>query len=173
MAGLPRLLREPGPRFIIPFVDRPIRVDKREQVVGVASRSCATRDEQLVDIDACIAYRTIDPLKMVLAVRDVSESLAARALDILGALVAESTGEDVRFRREALADVTEPTAADAGLSSSNGVRVDWETWGYGPATTWVFLDGERRVVLYCQSEEPSGDRWLSNAETFEFLPAEE
>ena len=69
--------------------------------------------------------------------------------------------------------VTEPAAADAGLSSTNGVRLDWETWGNGPATAWVFLDDERRVVLFCQSGEPPEDRWLSIAETFEFLPADE
>ena len=70
-------------------------------------------------------------------------------------------------------DVTEPTVVDAGLSSANGVRLDWEIWGGQPATTWVFLDGERRVVLFCRSEEPPDDRWLSIAETFRFLPAEE
>ena len=69
--------------------------------------------------------------------------------------------------------VTEPTAADAGMSSTIGVRVDWETWAYGPATAWVFLDGERRVVLFCQSEEPPEDRWLPIAESFEFLHTEE
>jgi hypothetical protein len=69
--------------------------------------------------------------------------------------------------------VTEPTVADAGLSSTIAVRADWETWDGGSATAWIFLDGERRVVLFCQSEEPPEDRWLSIAETFEFLPAEE
>jgi hypothetical protein len=69
--------------------------------------------------------------------------------------------------------VTEPTVADADLPSTDGVRVDWETWGTGSATAWVFLDGERRVVLFCHSKEPPEDRWLSIAETFEFLPAEE
>jgi len=69
--------------------------------------------------------------------------------------------------------VTEPTVADAGLSSANGVRLDWENWGGQPATAWVFLDGERRVVLFCRSEEPPDDDWLSIAETFEFLPSEE
>jgi hypothetical protein len=68
--------------------------------------------------------------------------------------------------------VTEPTVADAGLASTNAVRVDWESWGIGSASAWIFLDGERRVVLFCQSEEPPKDRWRSIAETFEFLPAE-
>jgi hypothetical protein len=70
-------------------------------------------------------------------------------------------------------DVTEPTVADAGPSSTNGVRVDWETWGRGSATAWIFLDGERRVVLFCHSGKPPDDRWLSIAETFEFVPVED
>jgi hypothetical protein len=70
-------------------------------------------------------------------------------------------------------DVTEPTVAEAGLSSTIAVRADWETWGGVPATAWIFLDNERRVVLFCRSEEPPEDDWLSIAETFEFLPVEE
>jgi hypothetical protein len=69
--------------------------------------------------------------------------------------------------------VTEPTVADAGLASTTGVRADWETWGIGSATAWVFLDGARRAALFCRSTEPPEDRWLSIAETFEFLPVEE
>jgi hypothetical protein len=39
-----------------------------------------------------------------------------------------------------------------------------------PATAWVFLDGERRLALFCRAEEPPADDWRSIAETFEFLP---
>jgi len=42
-----------------------------------------------------------------------------------------------------------------------------------PATAWIFTDGDRHAALLCRSVRPPDDRWLSIAESFEFLPAEE
>ena len=122
----PELVRGPGLRFIIPLIDRPVRVDMREQVVEVASRSSATRDKQLVDLDARIGYRVIDPLAMVLAVSDLRGSLEARAVHILGKLIAESSSEDARFLRE-------------GLAADLRDRLDADTESWGVTITEVAL----------------------------------
>ena len=55
------------------------------------------------------------------------------------------------------------------------MRADWERWSGRPATAWVYLDndGHAAAALLCRSDEPPDDGWLSIAETFEFLPAEE
>jgi hypothetical protein len=68
---------------------------------------------------------------------------------------------------------SEPVVTQVSLPSGRTIRADWERWSEMPATAWVFLDSDRRAALLCRSDEPPDDRWLSIAETFEFLHAEE
>jgi len=106
----------------------------------------------------------------------VARLAEVRSLDDWRAVFIEAADWQ-RFRGTLLSPGGQPgelTMADAGLSSTNGVRAHWETWRVGcPATAWIFLDGERRAVLFCRATMPPEDRWLSIAETFQFLPAEE
>lgn len=112
------LVRPPGLRFVIPFIDRPVRVDMREQVVEVASRSSATRGGQEVDLDARVGYRVNDPLALVLSVGDLRGSLRVRAMTLMVDLIGESSNEDVRFRRGRI-------AADL----RDRLNADTERWG--------------------------------------------
>lgn len=66
--------------------------------------------------------------------------------------------------------VPDVTAVD--LASGPAVLADWKRWWGMPATAWVFLDGEHRIVLFCRADAPPDDRWRSIAETFRFLPEE-
>lgn len=112
------LVRQPGLRFIIPFVDRPVRVDMRSQVAKVSSPSTATRDKELVDLDARIGYRVTDPLAMVLSVSDLRGSLETRGMVILLDLIGESSNDDVRFRRDRLA-----------VDMQDRLEAETEPWG--------------------------------------------
>jgi hypothetical protein len=66
-----------------------------------------------------------------------------------------------------------PVVTEVALPSGRSVQADWPRRNGMPATAWVFLDGDRRVALFCRSEEPPDDRWRSIAETFAFLTEEE
>lgn len=68
---------------------------------------------------------------------------------------------------------SEPVVTQVDLPSGPTVGADWERWSGMPATAWILADGDRRAALFCRSDEPPEDRWLSVAESFEFLPAEE
>jgi hypothetical protein len=68
---------------------------------------------------------------------------------------------------------SEPVATEVGLSSGRAIRVDWEQWQEMPATAWIFADSDRHAALLCRADEPPADRWLSIAESFEFLRAAE
>jgi len=39
-----RLVKDPGLRFLIPIVDRPVKVDIREQFIEVPSQTTITKD---------------------------------------------------------------------------------------------------------------------------------
>lgn len=66
--GKYRTTVEPGLRFVIPFVQRILKVDMREQVVDVPPQEVITKDNVAVTVDAVIYYEPTDPVKLKYAV---------------------------------------------------------------------------------------------------------
>ena len=58
----------PGLRFVVPFVQRMLKVDMREQVVDVPPQEVITKDNVVVTVDAVIYYEATDPVKLKYAV---------------------------------------------------------------------------------------------------------
>ncbi len=58
----------PGLRFVVPFVQRLLKVDMREQVVDVPPQEVITKDNVAVTVDAVIYYEATDPVKLRYAV---------------------------------------------------------------------------------------------------------
>jgi len=54
----------PGLRFVIPFVQRILKVDMREQVVDVPPQEVITKDNVVVTVDAVIFFEATDPVKL-------------------------------------------------------------------------------------------------------------
>src|SRR3989337_2050926 len=59
------MVRDPGLRFLIPVIDRPVKVDVREQFIEVPSQTTITRDNAPINVDFLIYCRHSDPLKSV------------------------------------------------------------------------------------------------------------
>jgi len=55
---------DPGLRIIVPFVERIVRVDMREQVVDVPPQEVITKDNVVVTVDAVVYYQATDPVKL-------------------------------------------------------------------------------------------------------------
>ncbi len=55
---------DPGLRVIIPFIERLVRVDMREQVVDVPPQEVITEDNVVVTVDAVVYYRATDPVRL-------------------------------------------------------------------------------------------------------------
>ncbi len=58
----------PGLRFVVPFVQRMLKVDMREQVVDVPPQEVITKDNVVVTVDAVIYFEATDPVKLKYAV---------------------------------------------------------------------------------------------------------
>ena len=58
----------PGLRFVVPFVQRMLKVDMREQVVDVPPQEVITKDNVVVTVDAVIYYEATDPKNLMYAV---------------------------------------------------------------------------------------------------------
>lgn len=81
-------IKGPGLVFIIPIIDKPVRMDLRTRVIDVPKQRIITRDNVTVDVDAVVYYRITDPQKAIVEVQryDVATSLLAQTTlrDIIG-----------------------------------------------------------------------------------------
>jgi regulator of protease activity HflC (stomatin/prohibitin superfamily) len=55
---------ESGLTLIVPFIERMIKVDMREQVVDVPPQGVITKDNVVVEVDAVVYYEVTDPVKV-------------------------------------------------------------------------------------------------------------
>jgi regulator of protease activity HflC (stomatin/prohibitin superfamily) len=53
-----------GLTLIVPFIERMIKVDMREQVVDVPPQGVITKDNVVVEVDAVVYYEVTDPVKV-------------------------------------------------------------------------------------------------------------
>ena len=81
-------IKGPGLVFIVPIIDKIIKLDLRTRVIDVPKQRVITKDNVTVDVDAVVYYRITDPEKAVVEVQryEVATSLLAQTTlrDILG-----------------------------------------------------------------------------------------
>ncbi len=81
-------IKGPGLVFVVPVIDRVIKLDLRTRVIDVPKQRVITKDNVTVDVDAVVYYRITDPEKAVVEVQryEVATSLLAQTTlrDILG-----------------------------------------------------------------------------------------
>ncbi len=99
------LTKGPGLVLLIPFIDRPQRVNLREQYVEVPSQTAITKDNVTIPIDFLIYWRIIDPLKSVVNVQDFVGALAGVATTNLRAVVGDFLLDDVLSKRDQINEV--------------------------------------------------------------------
>src|SRR6202142_680699 len=99
------MVRQPGVRFLIPFVDRGVVVDLREQFIEVPSQTTITKDNAPINIDFLIYWRIADPLKSVVNVAYFAGALQGIATTTLRAVIGDITLDDVLSRRDQINEV--------------------------------------------------------------------
>jgi len=92
--------RGPGPVLLIPFVDRPVRVDQRELFIEVPHQSCITKDNVSIQIDFLIYRQVLDATASVVAVTNFAGASQGIAATILRALIGDIPLDDVLAKRE-------------------------------------------------------------------------
>jgi regulator of protease activity HflC (stomatin/prohibitin superfamily) len=142
-AGLD-LVKGPGPVFLIPLVDRPIRVDLREQFIEVPSQTTITRDNAPINIDFLIYWRIADPLKSVVNVANFAGALQGIATTTLRAVIGDILLDDVLSKRDQINEV---------LRS----KLDEQTERWGGKVTTV----EIREIIPPREVQESMNRMLS------------
>ena len=100
-----QMLRDPGLRFLVPIIDRPVKVDVREQFIEVPSQTTITKDNAPINVDFLIYWRIVDPLKSVVNVANFAGALQGVATTTLRAVIGDISLDEVLSRREQINEV--------------------------------------------------------------------
>lgn len=90
----------PGLVLLIPGVDRPVKVDLREQVREVPQQTSITKDNAPINIDFLWYFKVIEPSQSVLQVTNFEAAAAGIAATTLRAVIGGIPLDDVLSQRE-------------------------------------------------------------------------
>jgi regulator of protease activity HflC (stomatin/prohibitin superfamily) len=93
--------RDPGLRFMIPWVDQMVKVDMRTVTWIMTERQeIITKDNVTVHVDAVVYFNVIDPEKAVLDVEDYRMATEQLALTSLRSVLGQSDLDEVLAERD-------------------------------------------------------------------------
>ncbi len=114
-------LRGPGLIFLIPFIERMMKVDLRVITMDVPSQECITMDNVTVRVDAVIYFRVVDAADAVLKVLDYIKATSLLAATTLRNVVGQSELDELLAHRDKLNDKIQ-VVVDEG-SNPWGIKV--------------------------------------------------
>jgi regulator of protease activity HflC (stomatin/prohibitin superfamily) len=138
------LVRDPGLRFLIPIVDRPVKVDLREQFIEVPSQTNITKDNAPINIDFLIYWRIVGPLQSVVNVANFAGALQGISTTTLRAVIGDILLDDVLSKREQINEVLR-------------TKLDEQTERWGGKVTTV----EIREIIAPRDVQDAMNRMLS------------
>jgi regulator of protease activity HflC (stomatin/prohibitin superfamily) len=92
----------PGLFFIIPFVDRMVKVDLRTVTMDVPSQEVITRDNVTVRVNAVVYFRVVDPQASVVKVMDHVRATSQISQTTLRNVLGQSDLDELLTKREKL-----------------------------------------------------------------------
>jgi len=98
--GVYQGMKEPGLRFVIPFVDELTRVDQRVVPMDIPPQDIITRDNISIKVNAVLFFRVIDPSKAVLAVENYLDATSQISQTTLRSVCGEVELDDLLSQRD-------------------------------------------------------------------------
>ncbi|MEX0681866.1 MAG: slipin family protein [Dehalococcoidia bacterium] len=94
--------RGPGLFFILPFVERMVKVDLRIVTMDVPRQDVITRDNVTVKVDAVVYFRVVDPEQSVVRVMDYIRATSLVAQTTLRSVLGQSELDELLSKRDEL-----------------------------------------------------------------------
>jgi regulator of protease activity HflC (stomatin/prohibitin superfamily) len=143
-----QMVREPGLRFLVPIIDRPVKVDIREQFIEVPSQTTITKDNAPINVDFLIYWRIVDPLRSVVNVANFSGALQGVATTTLRAVIGDISLDEVLSKRDQINELLR-------------VKLDEQTERWGGKVTTV----EIREIIPPRDVQEAMNRQLTAERT--------
>ena len=101
---LGRLLgaKGPGVVFLIPIIDRMVKMDLRVITIGVPQQEVMTKDNVPATVDAVIYFRVISPTDAVVKVEDYWKATSLIAQTTLRSVLGQASLDDLLSQRDAI-----------------------------------------------------------------------
>ena len=100
--GKLRKVRNPGIRFMIPFVDNMMKVSLRTVTKPINSQAIITRDNVSIGVAAVAYYRRVDPVKSIVEIENVGAAIDQIAQTTVRNVVGRSSLDEVLSNTETL-----------------------------------------------------------------------
>lgn len=100
--GRLRDAKGPGLIFIIPFVDKIVKIDQRTITMDVPTQDVITRDNISIKVNAVLYFRVMDPSRAVVQVENYLYATSQLAQTTLRSVCGEASLDDLLQKREAL-----------------------------------------------------------------------
>jgi regulator of protease activity HflC (stomatin/prohibitin superfamily) len=121
----------PGLFFIIPLVDRMVKVDLRVVTLDVPSQEAITKDNVTVKVNAVVYFRVIDPSEAVVQVEDYRRATWNISQTTLRNVIGQSELDEVLAEREKINhtlqqiidEATEPWGIKVGIVEVKDVEL--------------------------------------------------
>jgi len=101
----PEQVKGPGWVFIVPVVQRGVRVSLREQFIEIPSQTNITKDNAPISVDFLIYWRIVDPYRSDVEVQNFNGALQGVATTSLRAVIGDILLDDVLSKREQINEV--------------------------------------------------------------------
>ena len=98
--GKLRGAKGPGLIFLIPFIDRMVRMDLRVVTIDVPKQEVMTRDNVPATVDAVVYFRVVDPQAAVVKVENFLKASALIAQTTLRSVLGQSELDELLAHRE-------------------------------------------------------------------------
>src|SRR2546423_4367206 len=92
----------PGVIFLIPIVDRMVRMDLRVVTINVERQEMMTRDNVPVSVDAVVYFRVVDPQAAVVKVVNFLKATSLIAQTTLRSVIGQAPLDDLLSQRESI-----------------------------------------------------------------------
>lgn len=114
--------RSPGLNFIIPYIDRMIKVDMRVETLVVEPQEVITKDNVTTQVDAVVYFRVVNAEDAIIKVKDYAKATTQIALTTLRSVLGQSDLDELLSARDrinerlgkVIDDHTEPWGVEAG-----------------------------------------------------------
>lgn len=96
--------REPGLNFIIPYIDRMIKIDMRVETLVVEPQEVITQDNVTVEVDAVVYFRVVNAQDAIIKVKNYTQATGQIALTTLRGVLGQSDLDELLSHRDRVND---------------------------------------------------------------------
>ncbi len=168
----------PGLFFIIPIIDRMVKIDLRTVTLDVPTQEAITNDNVTVRVNAVAYFRVIDPERAVVQVEDFRRATWQIAQTSLRSVIGEAQLDELLAHRDRINDklariideATEPWGVKVSLVEVKDVELP-ETMQRAMARQAEAEREKRAKIIHAEGEYQAAQQLLEAAQTMAQEPA--